>query len=64
MNQGDVKRPQHVVASAWRKFDNELIRKDGWDDLAQGANDFGMELKAVKDVRSPEIRKLLEEAER
>jgi len=41
-------RPQHQVASSWRKFDNKLVRRSDidWTALEAGGNDeYGMELK-------------------
>jgi hypothetical protein len=57
-------RPQHVVSHSWRRFDTPLIRRKdiNWDDLEKaGRNEYGLRLKAKQEVRSAEVRKLLED---
>lgn len=54
------KRPQHVVKAAWRRFTTPLKLKPGIDLAAMPVVDeYGMELRAVKEVRSPMLRNLL-----
>ena len=58
------KRPQHVVDNGWRKFDTPLKRRKDidWDAIKKaGTNDYGMELKAVGEVKSKDLRGLLDE---
>jgi hypothetical protein len=53
-------RPQHVVKAAWGKFDTPLRRKPGLDLSALPATDeYGMELRQLGEVKSPEIRQLI-----
>lgn len=55
------KRPQHRLD--WSKFDTPLRRRADvdWDALEKaGANDFGMELRAVREVKDPALRELLD----
>ena len=54
-------RPQHVVKGAWKNFDTQLIRRTDidWDALTK--NNFGMKLTQVKDVKSDDLKKLLNE---
>lgn len=54
-------RPQHVVASAWRKFDNKLIKKKGVS-VAPGVDNYGMELKTKQPIESKQIQKLMDES--
>ena len=57
-------RPQHVIKNAWRSFDVPLRRKAGVDfeALAGTGNEYGMELRQVKDeIKSDVIRKFVEE---
>ncbi len=53
-------RPQHVVD--WTKFDTQLILKDGVDlaALAGKTDNFGLKLKAVREVKSSELRELID----
>jgi hypothetical protein len=54
-------RPQHVVN--WRKFDTPLRRQPDLDlDALPATNEYGLRLRAVDDVRSPALRRLLDEA--
>ena len=50
--------PQHVVASAWRKFDNKLIKKKGVS-VAPGVDDYGMVLKTKRPIESKQLRELV-----
>lgn len=52
-------RPQHYVR--WSMFRQPLIRRDDidWSALAR-VDEFGLELEAVREVRSPRLRALLE----
>jgi len=52
-------RPQYVVASSWRKFDTPLRLRPGVV-LPTGTDERGLELRAVREVRSPRMRELLE----
>jgi hypothetical protein len=52
-------RPQHVVKYAWRKFDNKLKLKPGIDLKSLQPNEYGIELKAVKPIRSDLIKQLV-----
>jgi len=56
--------PQHHIKGLWKKFDTQLARRKDidWKGLESGPNDYGLKLKAVKAVRSPELRQLLKEA--
>ncbi len=51
-------RPQHVVKDAWRKFDTPLKRKPGVDLTHATPDEYGMELKQFKPIRSTELQKL------
>lgn len=51
------KRPQHVVRHQWKRFDTLLIRKPGVE--AAGVNEYGFNLQAVGDVKSPKLRAML-----
>lgn len=54
-------RAQHVIN--WRQFTTPLKVRDGVDlDALPQADEHGLRLRAVKDVRSPTLRALLEEA--
>jgi len=54
------KRPQHVVRGAWRKFDTPLKLRPGVDlSGLPKVDDYGLSLRAVKPVRSAELRALL-----
>jgi hypothetical protein len=54
-------RPQHVVKDSWRRFDTPLIRKPGIDIDQMEPNEYGMRLQQVKEITSPELRRLLDE---
>lgn len=54
------KRPQHFVNSAWRKFDNKLIRRKDidWENIED--NEYGMKLRQVAAViKSPDLQELI-----
>lgn len=53
-------RPQHVVKDSWRKFDTPLILKDGVNLTKMGTNNYGMELRQVKEVKSRKIQGLID----
>lgn len=56
-------RPQHVVKNAWRKFDTPLKLKEGIDlEELPKTDEYGMKLKAVKEVKSERLRALLNDA--
>lgn len=53
-------RPQHYVD--WKRFTTPLRLRDGVDlDALDDVDEYGMVLRAVKDVQSPRLRRLLEE---
>jgi hypothetical protein len=52
-------RPQHAIKSQWKKFDTPLKLKPGIDLANMKPNDYGLELKAVKDVKSASVREFL-----
>lgn len=54
-------RPQHVVKNAWRNFDTPLRLKPGVE-LPTGPNEYGLELRAARDVRSAGMQRLLDES--
>jgi hypothetical protein len=57
-------RPQHVVHSSWRRFDTQLRLKPGLSlEELDTPNEYGMELRAVRPVKSQALRKLLESSE-
>lgn len=56
-------RPQHAVRDGWRKFDTPLKLKPGVDLAALPERDYGLKLKAVKEVQNPTLRNLLSEQE-
>ena len=54
------KRPQHVVAHQWKKFDTKLIRRKDidWDNMK--INNYGMKLVQVgKEIKSKELKDLI-----
>ncbi len=52
-------RPQHVIN--WKKFDTPLRRRPDLDlDALPDADEYGMRLRAVTDVKSAALRELLE----
>lgn len=54
------RRPQHVVKGSWRAFDTPLIRRPDVDLSALPAVDeYGANLRAVRDVQAPGIRETL-----
>lgn len=54
------KRPQHVVN--WSRFDRPLIRRPDVDlTTLSPIDEYGLELRAVADVRSPRLRALVDE---
>lgn len=55
-------RPQHRIQDDWRKFDTPLRKKPGVV-VPDGANEFGMKMRAVADVKNPMLKKMLEEQE-
>lgn len=52
-------RAQHVVYNSWKNFKHPLIRAED----AGPQTDYGMKLTKVKEIKSPELRKLVEGAE-
>lgn len=58
------RRPQHVVAASWKKFDTPLRRKPGVR-TKEGIDDYGMTLKQVgSKVKSERLKRLLTESKR
>ena len=55
------RRPQHVVADGWKKFDNKLIRKKDLDWEQIEKKKFDMNLKVMKPIKSDRIKKIVEE---
>lgn len=54
------KRPQHVVAYQWKKFDTKLIRRDDIDWNNMKPNNYGMKLTQVgSEIKSQELRDLI-----
>ena len=55
-------RPQHVVAKAWRGFDNQLVKKA---DLVidESPNEYGMELVSKRPIKSDAVKELLNDWE-
>lgn len=59
------RRPQHVVKGAWRGFDTPLKLRPGVDLSAlPKVDERGMEIVRVKEIRSAELRQMVEERER
>lgn len=54
-------RPQHVVASNWRRFDTPLVARPGAEHLG-APDDYGLTLTSVAPVKSGRLRALLESA--
>lgn len=55
-------RPQHLVRDHWKRFDTALIPREGLD--AEGmpvTDEHGMFPRAVREVRSDKVRRMLEE---
>lgn len=52
-------RPQHHVLDAWRRFDTPLKRKPGIDFNKVKSDEYGMKLKAVKPIKSRELKRLV-----
>ena len=59
-------RPQHYIKDSWKRFDTPLKLKEGvdLDELARRGNPYPLQLTARKEVRSPRLQRMLEEAER
>ena len=56
-------RAQHIVKSAWRKFDTKLIRREDIDWNSMEQNEFGMKVKQIAEkIKHPAIQKLVDEA--
>lgn len=51
-------RPQHVVASSWKKFDNPLIRNPDIEIPEAGTDEYGMELKTIGPVQSKRLKQI------
>lgn len=56
------KRPQHVIKYHWTRFDTPLKLKPGIDLNNLEPNEYGMKLIAVSEVKSPVLKRMLEEA--
>lgn len=57
-------RPQHHVHDSWKKFDTPLKRKPGIDFDGMKPNEYGMELKQVKPIKTEIMRKFVEQAKK
>ena len=51
------KRPQHVIAHSWRKFDHSLIKKKDYN-VSHETNEYGLTLKEKSPIKSPHLKKL------
>ena len=51
------KRPQHVIAHSWRKFDHSLIKKKDYN-VSHKTNEYGLTLKEKSPIKSPHLKKL------
>ena len=57
-------RPQHVVKNQWRRFDTPLKLKSEIDLAAlPKVDEYGMRLTKIRDIKSPELQKLYDEAQ-
>lgn len=54
------KRPQHVVRGAWRGFDTPLRLKPGVDLSKLAPNEYGLELRAIREAKASGLRALLD----
>jgi hypothetical protein len=54
-------RPQHHIIDSWKRFDTPLKLKPGIDLAAIPPNDYGLKLKAVGEVKSENLKRLLAE---
>jgi len=55
------KRPQHVIKNQWGKFDTPLkLRKDIDLKKLPKVDEYGMELKQVKEIKSERLKRLIE----
>jgi len=58
------KRPQHVIRDSWKRFDTPLKLKPGVDLSAlPPVDEYGMKVTALTEIRSPALRRAVEEAE-
>lgn len=55
------RRPQHIVKDSWKRFDTPLRLKPGIDLASLSEDEYGMRLMERRPVRSPILRKLVEE---
>lgn len=53
-------RPQHYVAKSWKAFDTPLKLKPDVQ-ISDTPNEYGMELKELNEVRSPYLRRIVDE---
>lgn len=55
-------RPQHVVKDSWRRFDTPLKLKPGinLDELPK-VDEYGMKLTQVKEIKSEDLRRLVQD---
>jgi hypothetical protein len=56
-------RPQHHIKNSWRLFDTPLKLRAGLELDSLPDNEYGMRLQQVKDIKSAELRWLLEESQ-
>lgn len=54
-------RPQHVIKDRWYRFDTPLVPKPDVE-IPDEPNEYGLELRAVREPKSAEIRRLLDES--
>lgn len=55
------RRPQHVVYDAWKRFDTPLRLKPGIDLSALPPNEYGLELRTLREPKSKRIKQLAAE---
>jgi hypothetical protein len=54
------RRPQHIVYDAWKRFDTPLRLKPGIDLAALPPNEYGLELRTVREPKSPRVKAIAE----
>lgn len=57
-------RPQHVVRQSWRRFDTPLQLRPDVDLDALAPNEYGLTLRALRELPQPHLRELLADWER
>lgn len=56
-------RPQHVIKSAWRRFDTQLIRRTDIDWTKFKTNNFGMKIIKLQPIKSTRLNKYFDEVQ-